>query len=195
MTRIRLVAIGSSAGGLDVAKAVLASLEPAIKVPIVLVQHRAPDSSDQLLRGLAKVAGRGVREAYDGDPVTPGSIYVAPAGYHLFVDHEGIHLDTPDPRAASCPSIDLFFRSVARTYGEGALGLILSGMNSDGASGLLEIRRKGGRTMVQDPSTCKSPAMPRAAIEKGGAEMVLGPDAMISELNMMLRGEKRGGEA
>ena len=194
MTGIRIVGIGSSAGGLEVAKAIISSLEPSVEAPVVLVQHRAADSTDQLLRGLKRETKREVKEACDGDPVAPGMVYVAPGGYHLLVDLEGIHLDTPDPEASSCPSIDLFFRSVARTYGKCALGMILSGMNSDGACGLLEIRSKGGRTMVQDPSTCKSPAMPRSAIEMGGAEMVLKPERMIRELNGLLgSGDDREG--
>ena len=111
-----------------------------------------------------------VREAGDGEPVVPGRVLIAPAGRHMKLRRRGaarLWLDD-EPRAAlHRPSVDVLMESVARVYGDAALGVILTGMGSDGVEGLRAIRAAGGRTLAESEETCVIYGMPKAAVEAG----------------------------
>jgi two-component system chemotaxis response regulator CheB len=158
-----LVAIGTSWGGLAALGAILSALPADFSAPIVVVQHRGKDSNQLLAELLQAKSDLRIREADDKDTLDPGSVYVAPADYHLLVDSGVISLSTEEPVRYSRPSIDVMFDSVAESCGTAAIGVVLTGANEDGARGLARIVALGGRAIVQDPETAEVPIMPAAA--------------------------------
>jgi two-component system, chemotaxis family, protein-glutamate methylesterase/glutaminase len=175
MTDYDVVVIGASWGGLKALEQLCAALPDDFPVPIVVAQHRDIDAEDQLL---AKLLGRHtalrVIDADDKAPLRPGTVLLSPPGYHLLVSDGCVELSVDEPVQFARPSIDVLFDSAADTYGAGVLGILLTGANADGADGLAEIARRGGRTVVQDPDTAERPEMPRAALAR------LRPDHVLS---------------
>ena len=105
---------------------------------------------------------------------TPGTVYLAPAGYHLLVERPGhLALSTEGPVRFARPSIDVLFESAAVAYRAGVVGVVLTGTNDDGAAGLAAIVARGGHAVVQDPASAERPAMPLAALATGIEAMVL----------------------
>ena len=169
-----LVAIGASWGGLQALETVLGELPDGFSTPIAIAQHRAVDSgSGALGRMLSLRSGRDVCEAGDKDAVEPGRVYLAPPDYHLLVEPSGFALSTEATVRHSRPSIDVLFDSAADTYGERMIAVILTGANDDGAYGIMRVKRRGGVTIAQDPSTAVRPEMPAAAIATGAVDHVL----------------------
>jgi two-component system chemotaxis response regulator CheB len=159
---VDLVVIGASWGGLAALRAVLASLPPGFPAPILVVQHRG-DEESALAELLARGCALTVREAEDKDRLAPGTVLIAPHGYHLLVEGDEAILSVDDPVRFSRPSIDVLFESAAE-HGDRAVGVVLTGSNADGAAGLAAIRRRGGIAIVQEPESAERPQMPRAAI-------------------------------
>lgn len=186
-----IVAVGCSLGGLKALMDIVCPLPDHFPLPIVVVQHRASDADDEalveLLRSRCTLRFETVE---DKAPVHPSTVYLAPADYHVLVDEEGFALSTQERLHFSRPSIDVLFSSVADTYGPRAIGVLLTGASGDGAQGLLEMRKAGGFTIVQDPDQATSPVMPRAAIRIGAAEQVAAT-ADIGPLLEKLAGEGR----
>lgn len=169
-----IVAIGASWGGMRAIGTVLDALPESFAAPIVVVQHRGPSHDDLLLENiLARHAQLEVVAVTDKDPILPGRIYVAPAGYHLIVEPGYLALDSEEMVQFARPSIDVLFESVAEVYGERAVGVLLTGRNEDGAEGLERIVAAGGFAVVQDPDTAEQGEMPSAAIARGAAHRVL----------------------
>jgi Chemotaxis response regulator containing a CheY-like receiver domain and a methylesterase domain len=158
-----IVAIGTSWGGLSALSRIVAALPADLPAPVVVVQHRGKDSNNLLADLLQAKSQLQIREAEDKDPLVAGRVYVAPADYHLLVDSDEISLSTEEPVRYSRPSIDVMFDSVAESHGAGAIGVVLTGANEDGARGLARIVALGGRAIVQDPETAEVPIMPTAA--------------------------------
>jgi two-component system chemotaxis response regulator CheB len=163
--RFELIVIGTSWGGLDALRRLLANVPDEVDVPIAIAQHRSPDS----LRGafetnVQRAVARRVREVDDKDAIERGHIYVAPADYHLLVERGSFALSTDERVQFARPSIDVLFESAADAYGAGVIGVVLTGANDDGAAGLRRIADRGGIAIVQDPATAERRAMPDAAI-------------------------------
>lgn len=158
-----VVAIGTSWGGLNALVRILGGLPAGFPMPVVVVQHRSKDSDDLMAKLLQDMSDLNVREAEDKDTLLPSNVYVAPSDYHLLVDDGQVSLTTDAPVRYSRPSIDVAFESVARAYGSGAIGVVLTGANEDGARGLARIMDLGGRGIVEDPKTAEMPVMPEAA--------------------------------
>lgn len=158
-----VVAVGCSWGGLAAASVVLESLPADLAAAVVIVQHRlhAPSDLAPLLRLHTTWE---VCEADDKESLSAGRVHLAPPGYHLLVDGDRFALSTEAPENNSRPSVDVFFESVAESFGPRVVGVILTGANADGARGLEAIVRHGGAVVVQDPSTAEKRAMPDAAI-------------------------------
>lgn len=171
-----LVVIGTSWGGLNAIRRVLKSLPGDFDLPIVVVQHRHRDSGDMLVGLLQDHTPFHVGEVEDKAELKPGCIYVAPADYHVLVEHGHLELSTEEPFRFSRPSIDVTFESAADSYGRRTIGVVMTGANDDGARGLKRIADRGGRAIVQDPRTAESPVMPNAAIK-----MVPGADVVALE--------------
>lgn len=185
-----LVVIGTSAGGPQALKTLLPLLPADFALPIAIVQHVAP-SSDGSWAGLldARCAVR-VKEADEKEHIAPGTVYVAPPNYHLLVEADRTFALTVDETVNYArPSIDVLFETAAEALGPRLVGILLTGANSDGAKGLARIGAKGGLTIVQDPATAESRAMPDAAIALARPQHVLAL-AGISDLLLQLHTEK-----
>ena len=159
-----LVVVGTSWGGLNALRELVSRLPADFGLAVVLVQHRHRQSDHLLSTLLQERTTLPVTEVEDKAPIDRGTVYVAPADYHLLVDRDSFTLSTEAPVRYSRPSIDVTFYSAADTYGTDTVGVILTGANSDGSRGLRRIFDRGGLALVQEPTTAESPAMPAAAI-------------------------------
>jgi two-component system chemotaxis response regulator CheB len=158
-----LVAVGVSAGGLMALRTLVSGLPAGFEIPIVVVQHRSRDS-ELLCELLQECSPLEVGEASDKETIAPGRVYVAPPDYHLLVEPGYFALSTDAPVRFSRPSIDVMFASAADSYGVDAIGIVLTGANSDGARGLRKIVDRGGQAIVQDPATAEVKVMPAQAL-------------------------------
>ncbi|MFE1602965.1 protein-glutamate methylesterase/protein-glutamine glutaminase [Methylobacterium sp. ID0610] len=181
-----IVCIGVSTGGTESLRDVLEPLS-ADCPGLVIVQHmpeRFTAAFAKRLNGLCTIA---VKEAEDGDLVQPGQALIAPGGRHLLVQRLGnrYKVAVKDGPLVSRhrPSVDVMFRSAAQAAGPNALGIIMTGMGDDGATGLLEMRKAGAHTIAQDEESCVVFGMPKEAIERGAAASVLPLDRLWSEVS------------
>jgi len=168
-----LVGIVASTGGPPALVTLLEQLPRTYPLPVLIVQHM----NEAFLPGFTEwMNGRcslQIKLAIDGEIPRGGCVYVAPGGHHLEVGPRGLRLlDTP-PVSFQCPSGTVLLRSLAREAGPEGVGILLTGMGDDGADGLLELKRRGGHTIVEDCSTATVYGMPRAAVELGAASEVL----------------------
>jgi two-component system chemotaxis response regulator CheB len=169
-----LVVIGTSWGGLDAVSRLLDGLHDDVHQPIVVVQHRSPQSEDGgLERLLALHTRRAVSAAGDKKPLELDHVYVGPSDYHVLVEEGHLALSTEAPVQFSRPSIDVLFESAADAYGNRAVGIVLTGANEDGAAGLARIKGRGGVAIVQDPGSSVRRTMPDAAIAATTADAIL----------------------
>lgn len=168
-----LVAIGSSTGGVEALLTVIASF-PKDCPPTVITQHMPPSFTPSFAARLDRCTEASVAEAWDGAPIEPGRIWLAPGGLaHLEVTGSSglrCRLRATDPVSGHRPSVDVLFSSVAAACGARAVGAILTGMGGDGAVGLKSMRDAGARTLGQDADSCVVYGMPRVAFETGAVE-------------------------
>lgn len=181
----RVVAIGASTGGTEALRALLAEL-PADMCGVAIVQHMPSPFTRQFADHLNDVSALHVREASDGEELRSGMALVAPGDRHMTLRSSGTRLvvalhDGPLV-SRHRPSVDVLFHSVAETVRSSAVGVILTGMGSDGAAGLMEMRRAGATTIAQDEDSCVVFGMPREAIARGAVEAVLPLDAIPAVL-------------
>jgi two-component system chemotaxis response regulator CheB len=187
-----LIAIGASAGGLPALAKVVEAIDPGFPA-ILVVQHLDPRHESHMANLLSKKTRKTVKEAEDGESIVRDRVYIGPPDEHLLVTKGKIQLAHSRLVRFSRPSIDLLFVSVAAVYGDRAIGVILSGSNHDGAAGIAAIKRAGGITMAQDPSTAEFRVMPQAAIDTGCVDLVVTLDKMGETLSALVaRGKKRG---
>lgn len=184
---IDAVIIGGSAGGLEAMMRMLYGLPPGFRLPLIALLH-LPNGGDSKLADVfgARLAIP-VEEAVDKTRIAPGTLYIAPGGYHLLVEQDySLALSCEAPVHHSRPSIDVLMESAADVWGERLMGILLTGANDDGADGLARIGEAGGLTVVQDPHEAAMPTMPRAAIRRRAPDLVLTVDrirALLIELN------------
>lgn len=179
--RVDVIAIGASAGGFPAIVQVLSVLTP--DAPAVLfVQHLDPNHKSLLAALLAQRTSRSVKQAQHAEPIVPGTIYVCPPDQHMLVAGNKIELSHSELVHFSRPSIDLLFESVAGRYGARCMGVILSGSNSDGATGIRAIRQAGGITLAQLPATAEFRIMPQASIDTGCVDFIAPLDRLGSEI-------------
>ena len=160
-----LLAIGASAGGVHAIRELLRLLPDSFTVPIVIVQHlpRGPRLDFNMIYGYRP--GRRIVEVEDKMMPRPGDVVMAAPDYHLSVERDGtLSLSQDAPVHYSRPSIDVFFKSVALSYGPRSVGFLMSGANHDGAEGLLHLHRAGAVTLVQDPKEAENATMPNSAL-------------------------------
>ncbi|HZG96029.1 MAG TPA: chemotaxis protein CheB [Mycobacteriales bacterium] len=178
-----LVVIGGSWGGFEAVCHLLGALPGEISAPIVVALHRSPKSSNDALERMIRDCTRlDVVGVEDKRPLHDACIYVAPPDYHLLVEDGSLALSTDDVVQYSRPSIDVLFESAADEYGAGVVGVLLTGANADGASGIRRIKARGGMTMAQDPATAARAEMPRAAVETGMVDFVADLDGLAARL-------------
>lgn len=180
-----IVAIAASTGGPEAIERVLRSLPPD-SPPVLVVQHMPEGFTGAFARRLDGVVSLAVKEAESGDRLEGGRVLVARGDHHLIVRrHRGrflVELDRGPAVGHHRPSADRLFESVAEAAAERAVGVLLTGMGSDGARGLLELHRRGGHTIVQDESSSVVFGMPQAAIRLGAADEVVPLDAVASRI-------------
>ena len=171
-----VIGIGASTGGVEAIRAVLTDL-PAEMPPILIVQHMPGQFTGSFASRLDGLCALRVKEAEDGEVLRPGTVYLGPGGRQFELGHAGpnltCRLGSEERVSGHAPSVDVLFRSMARICPINSLGVILTGMGRDGASGLLDIRLGGGRTIGQNEATSIVYGMPRAAFEIGAVERQL----------------------
>lgn len=170
----KAVVVGVSAGGMEALSAVIPSLPGDFPLPVVVVQHRRPNSDDFLSVHLDEQSPLPVKEADDKEPIRPGIVYLAPADYHLLIERDGTFALSLDERVNHCrPSIDVLFDSAADVYEDKVIGVVLTGANPDGSQGLKHIKQCGGLAVVQDPVDAESDCMPHEAIKATRVDRIL----------------------
>jgi two-component system chemotaxis response regulator CheB len=171
------VGVAASTGGPRALEVLLAALPRTLAASVFIVQHMPPGLTSSFARRLSWMTSLEVVEAMDGTAPRFGVAYVAPGDYHMLVergdDGRAIRLSHGEKVNSVRPSADILFESLVSAYGRDTVGVVLTGMGSDGAEGLLAIRRSGGTTVVESPETCVVYGMPRSAIALGAAERVL----------------------
>ena len=186
----RLIAIGASTGGTEAVFNILKVLPSQIP-GIVVAQHIPPIFSRMFADRLNDTTQLRVKEAQTGDYVDQGSVLIAPGGKHMRLKKVGeryrVECYEGEKVNGHCPSIDVLFQSVAKEVGEGAIGVILTGMGYDGAKGLLTMRRKGARTIGQDEKSSVVYGMPKVAFEIGAVEKQIPLETMAQALITLLR--------
>jgi two-component system chemotaxis response regulator CheB len=192
----QLIVIGGSTGGVEALRQIIPRL-PAGLPPIAVVQHISAFFSRAVADRLASMSGIRVREAADGEPLRPGECVIAPGDFHLAVDFRAGGFVTrllQSPPIHHCrPAVDVLFRSAAEAAGRQAVGVLLTGMGSDGALGMQAIRAAGGTTIAQDQSTSVVYGMPRVAVELGVVDRVVPLGSIPAAIRDAVSGPPRRG--
>jgi two-component system, chemotaxis family, protein-glutamate methylesterase/glutaminase len=180
-----IVAIGTSTGGPNALQQILPLFPADLPVPILIVQHMPAGFIPAFAQRLNTLCSVPVREATHCETIQPGSVYIAPAGLHMTVrrssDSQAAICLTPQPKDhLHIPAIDILMESVASEFHNQAMGVILTGMGSDGVLGMKAIHRQGGLTIGQDQASCMVYSMPRACAEAGVLKSMV-PLAQIPE--------------
>jgi two-component system chemotaxis response regulator CheB len=187
-TKSEIIGIGISTGGPNALTRMIPMLPAAFKVPVLIVQHMPPMFTASLATSLNNKSNLEVREAQDGDVVAPGRVLIAPGGKQMKIvaGADGLTRKikiTDDPPENSCkPSVDYLFRSIAHHYVGRATGVIMTGMGSDGAKGLVEMKNNGSIVIAQDEASCTVFGMPKAPIENGIADIIAPLDRIAEEI-------------
>ena len=183
----KVIAIGSSTGGIQVLEEIVTHVEPS-HVGIVIVQHIPKGFSTSLSKRLDELSVHSnVKEIEDGEVILNNTIYLAPGGIHVEVQKQGLKyiLKLKDfPKVNSHrPSVNVLFNSIAKNFRVNSVGFILTGMGDDGATGLKMMKEAGAKTFVQNEKTSTIYGMPRMALELGGAEEALSIFEIINKIN------------
>jgi two-component system chemotaxis response regulator CheB len=173
-----VVAIGASTGGPQAIRDVVSRLPHDFPLPILVVQHTTAGYAHTFVEWLRAETPLRVELAQDGQPLNKAGIYVAPTGSHLIVRARHLSLVDAPPCSLHRPSATVLFQSVARAFGNRAIGVLLTGMGDDGAAGLLEMKQAGALTIAQDEASSVVFGMPAEAIRLGAVDHVLAPGAM-----------------
>ncbi|NID16980.1 chemotaxis protein CheB [Luteibacter yeojuensis] len=176
--------MGCSAGGITALQRVLPGLDRRLPAPVVVCCHTGSANVSLLVELIGQVSSLPVIEARERARVEPGTVHVAPSGYHLLVE-EDLHFSlSVDAKVSFArPSIDVLFETAADAWRERVVGVLMTGANGDGAHGLASIRRNGGYAVVQDPDEAEAKAMPLAGLRIAGADVCLPLDAIAITLN------------
>jgi two-component system, chemotaxis family, protein-glutamate methylesterase/glutaminase len=187
-TSAEAIVIGASAGAIEALRRLLPALTPDLPVPIVVVVHLPPRRASMLPDLFSRLCHVPVREPVDKQPVAAGTIWFAPADYHLMIERgRTFSLSVDAPVGFSRPSVDVLFESAACVYGARIVAIVLSGANPDGAQGARAIRDAGGYVLVQDPAEADMREMPDAAIRHADPQFV-GPIAALARTARDLTG-------
>lgn len=188
--QIEICVIGISTGGPNALREVFAQLDPDFAVPILVVQHMPAGFTTEFAASLNRICPLEVKEAADGDILKKGRILIAPGDYHIYVERKSlaaiVHTCQDPLRNGHRPSADVLFESVAQTYKNHALGIIMTGMGRDGAAQLAEMRRQGAWTLGQDEQSSIVYGMPKVAFEMGGVQKQVSLSDMAREMNQLV---------
>ncbi len=177
------IVVGASAGGVEALLKIFSGLRPGFCLPILAVLHLPDDRNSQLAQVFQSRLAIPVKEADDKESVKPGTLYFASSGYHLSVETDRtLSLSQEDRVFYSRPSIDILFDSASDAYGERLAGVLLTGANNDGAQGLLQIKKYGGLTVIQDPQQAQARTMPEAGLALHSPDYLLS----LNEIGQLL---------
>ncbi|MBM4055704.1 MAG: chemotaxis-specific protein-glutamate methyltransferase CheB [Planctomycetes bacterium] len=179
-TAYELIAIGCSTGGPQALNCIFSSISAEISVPVAVVQHMSQGFIKGLVEWLQRVTSLTVKIAEDGEMLLPSTVYFAPEDKHLLFQRKGNNLhavfsDEP-PIGQFRPSVTATFRSAAGVCGKNAIGILLSGMGNDGAAGMLDMRKAGAHTIIQDQNSCVVFGMPREALALDAVDKIMEPE-------------------
>jgi len=178
-----VVALAASAGGLTALSQVLAGLPADFPATIVIVQHLDPRHRSLMADILSRRTALRVKQAEEGDRLASATVYIAPPNRHLLVNPDGsLSLSQSELVHFVRPSADLLFESVAASYRDRSIAVVLTGTGSDGVMGVQAIKKMGGTVIVQDKKTSEFFGMPGAAIQTGSVDFVLPLDEVASAL-------------
>lgn len=185
--KYKAVVIGASAGGFAALSSLLPQFEKNFPLPIIIVQHLYPESTDFMAQNLNAACVLKVREANEKETIRGGTVYIAPANYHLLLERDHTLSLTIDQKVNfSRPSIDVLFESAVDVYGNELIGVLLTGANSDGAQGLRLIKEAGGCTIIQNPRTAEVDAMPQSALDLFNVDFTLDLDDIYLQLKKVI---------
>lgn len=185
-----LVCIASSTGGPQVVQRLLADLPPDFPLPICIVQHINAAFSEPLVSWLAGVTKLKVKVAKEGDLLAPGQVLLAPSDAHLIIAARGrVSVVSGEARDGHLPSASMLLESAAKIYGRRAIGVVLTGMGTDGVDGLGAIRTAGGRTLAQNQESSVVFGMPGAAMSRGIVDHTVHGDELAAALVKLARGQ------
>jgi two-component system, chemotaxis family, protein-glutamate methylesterase/glutaminase len=186
-----VVALAASAGGLTALSRVLSALPSDFPAAVVVVQHLDPRHRSLMADILSRRTALRVKQAEEGDVLTPAMAYIAPPNRHLLVNPDGtLSLSQSELVHFVRPSADLLFESVAASHKDRAIAVVLTGTGSDGAMGVQAIKKMGGTVIVQDEKTSEFFGMPAAAIQTGDADFILPLDEIASALiTLVMKGD------
>jgi two-component system chemotaxis response regulator CheB len=192
----RVVCVGSSTGGPKALQQILPTLPPDLPAGILLVQHMPPGFTGPFAKRLDSLCAMEVREASNDEDIEPGVILVAPASWHMVAcsgkrARAAVRLSKVPERVLHRPSVDVLMGSAAEVFQEACMGVILTGMGSDGAQGMKAIHEKGGMTVGQDEDSCAVYGMPRACAEKGVLRHIVPVSRMREEILQATKYEQR----
>ncbi len=173
-----LIVIGVSAGGFNTIPKLIRPLPEYFPIPVIIVQHVHEENDNTFyIQQCNRRCKLKVKEAEQLEKALPGYVYIAPAGYHLYIDGSSLFsLSVDDKVNYSRPSIDVLFESAASAHRSGLIGIILTGANIDGTMGMIAIKENGGMTIAQDPDDAEAAEMPRNAINSGVIDHILPSD-------------------
>ncbi len=178
-----VVALAASAGGLTAISRILSALPSDFPAAIVIVQHLDPRHRSLMANILSRRTLLRVKQAEEGDRLSPATVYIAPPNRHLLVNPDGtLSLSQSELVHFVRPSADLLFESVAASYKECAIAVVLTGTGSDGVMGVQAIKKMGGTVISQDEESAEFFGMPGAAIQTGAVDFVLSLDEISSAL-------------
>lgn len=178
-----LVAVAASAGGLNALRQVLSQLPAEFPVAIVVLQHLDPKHRSHLDSIFRRHTPLLVKQAEEGDSLSPGTVYIAPPNHHLLVNSDGtLSLNQSEFVHFVRPSADLLFDSVATSYKDRAIAVVLSGSGHDGATGVQKIKKMGGTVIAQNQETAEFFGMPSAAIDTGDVDFILPLEEVSAKL-------------
>jgi len=182
----KYIIIGGSAGSFQAITRILSELPKTFNIPIFLCLHRLKHVRTGFVEALSIKSKLPIIEPKDKEMIKPGRIYLAPANYHMYFEQGNYFaLSTEESVNHSRPSIDLSFLSAAYVFKEKLIGIILSGANRDGASGLKEVKDYGGIAIVQDPEECQVKTMTTAAIKATTVDKILVIDEIIDYIKSL----------
>ncbi len=172
---------------------ILPALPADLAVPVVVIAHMGPSLDNPILEALKRGCVVPVVEAEERRPVAAGVVHVCPPDYHLLVeDDHTFALSVDGKEHNSRPSIDVFLRSAADSWGSGLVAVLLTGASIDGAAGMAAVKAAGGLCIVQDPATAYASSMPQSAIDAGAAHRVLSPVDIAALLASLCRPNHAG---
>ncbi len=187
---VRLVALGASTGGTEAIREVLFRM-PEYAPPIVITQHIPKEFSKPFSMRMNSASPMNVKEAEDGDLLSPGCVYIAPGSHHMTIERLGrdrlrcrLNLDEPVNRHR--PSVDVLFDSVVESVGADCIGVILTGMGKDGAQGLKRLQQAGAQTIAQDETSSVVWGMPGEAVKIGAADHVTPLDKVAEQIMKLI---------